>query len=71
MTMLVSDNHYNTWAMLVKYKMLVDQINDLKTKAWLELPSSEDVSIALEEAELELDRLKAWIDLNFDAQKLD
>ena len=69
--MIASDQHHNTWTILTKYKMLVDKVNELKTKAWVELPESEDVNIALQEAEDELTKLKAWIDVNFETKKLD
>lgn len=69
--MIASDQQYNTWAILTKYKMLVDKVNDLRTKAWLDLPPSEDVEMALKEAEEELAKLKAWIEINFETQKWD
>lgn len=62
---------YDTWIALAKYKMLSDRVNELKMRAWLELPPSEDIQVALEEAEAELEKFKVWIDLNYETKKLD
>jgi|OM-RGC.v1.035154493 hypothetical protein len=69
--MIYSDQTYNTWAILTKYKMLADRVNELKTKAWLEVPGTPDIQDSIDEAEAELAELKAWIDFNFETQKLD
>ena len=69
--MILTDDKHNTWLVLTKYKMLSDRVNDLRTKAWLELPPTDDVQTSLDEAEQELNKLKAWIDLNFEMKKLD
>lgn len=69
--MIKSSATHQTWLVLTKYKMLSDRVNELKTKAWAELPPSDEIEESIMEAEAELSRLKAWIDLNFEAKKMD
>ena len=69
--MIKSSVTHQTWLVLTKYKILSDRVNELKTKAWAELPPSEEIEESISEAEEELSKLKAWIDLNFEAKKLD
>lgn len=61
----------DTWVALTKYKMLSERVTELKIRAWMDTPHAEDVQTALQEAEVELERFKAWIDLNYEAKKLD
>lgn len=59
------------WDALIKYKRLNDRLNELKLRAWLDLPPSQDIQLAIEEAEIELEKYKAWIDFNFKQNKAD
>lgn len=61
----------DTWEMLLKYKALEDRIKDLRTQAWVSLAPSDDIENLLLEAEDELEKLKAWIELNYEAKRVD
>ena len=61
----------DAWVALTRYKLLEDRVKELRTKAWVNLPPSDDIEQALEEAEGELIQLKAWIDINFKLKKID
>lgn len=61
----------DTWIMLSRYKVLSERVNELRLRAWMEANDSEEFQTVIDEAELELSKLKAWIDLNTQAQKLD
>lgn len=69
--MIFSDQKHNTWSVLTKYKMLSDKVSELRTKAWLDLPSNEDIQDSLHEAEEELSKLKTWIEMNFEVKRAD
>lgn len=59
------------WEAWAQYKMLADKINELKMQVWRDLPVNEEIEISIAEAEDELAKLKAWIEINFETQKLD
>lgn len=61
----------DAWIALTKYKMLSDKVNELKRRAWSDLPDEIDIDESINEAERELMKLKAWIEMHYEMKKLD
>lgn len=61
----------DAWVALTKYKFLLDKVNELKRRVWSELPPEVDVGSSIQEAEEELLKLKAWIELHYEMKKMD
>lgn len=61
----------DTWAVLTQYKFLEEKIEELREEAAAFFPPSQDIEESLQEAELELEKLKMWINTNFPTHKAD
>lgn len=61
----------DAWTAWTKYKYLEDKIKDLKRQAWQDFPGDMSVEVSLGEAEEELARLKAWIEMTYQTKRID
>ena len=61
----------DAWAMLLRYKIAEDKLKELKRKVWSELPMNWDIEVVLQEAEDELNELRAVVEMNSDTKRWD
>ncbi|MFC1749926.1 hypothetical protein ACFL2V_14090 [Pseudomonadota bacterium] len=61
----------DAWVALTKYKLLSEKVNALKKQAFSELPAEIDVEESIRDAEEELMKLKAWIDMHYEMKRAD
>ncbi len=59
------------WEALARYKFLAEQLKDLKRELWMDLFWCEEAELSLSEAEEELDRLKLYINMNYEVRRVD
>jgi len=61
----------DAWSALTRYKLLVEKVNELKKEVWRELPAEVDAVTSLQDAEEELGKLRAWIEINYEVKRWD
>jgi len=59
------------WEALARYKFLAEQLKELKRELWMDLFWCEEAELSLSEAEEELDKLKLYINMNYEVRRVD